>query len=143
VKKLKRSHNVSEIFFHIILSTKYRREVLNSPSIEESLIFNSNEIARRKKVEIIEIGVDNDHIHLMLQFPPTLACSNFIRIYKSETTKTMLLFPAIKNVLMKRKFWSAGYFVKTIGGSQSADSIRQYVRTQRAKSSYKSLEEKK
>ncbi len=67
----RRPHSKYLILYHIIFVTKYRRKILNIIDIVS--IFRQIELVSNFK--IVEIGVDTDHVHLLIQSVPDLSVS--------------------------------------------------------------------
>ena len=67
----RRPHSKYLILYHIIFVTKYRRKFLNLIDIVS--IFRQIELVSNFK--IVEIGVDTDHVHLLIQSVPDLSVS--------------------------------------------------------------------
>ena len=81
-------------------------------------------------MEVIELSVQPDHIHLVSSIPPRVAVSEFMGFLKGK-----LAIKIFKNYRRLRKkpywgnhFWARGYFVNTVG--MHDDLIRRYVRYQ-------------
>jgi putative transposase len=91
-------------------------------------------IAREYGFTITEMEADKDHIHLLVNYPPTLSLLQIVRLLKQITTYRLWRTGNIANYLRmcfwkERTFWSDGYFVCSIGNA-SPDTIRQYIRNQ-------------
>ena len=83
-----------------------------------------------RKIEIPEINVKEDHIHLIFSIPPRLSISEVMGTPKGKTS--IKLFKGYS--ALKRKpywgnhFWSRGYCVSSIGLDEN--KIRKYVKYQ-------------
>ena len=71
------SHDVSNLVYHIVCPAKYRRIVFET-NVEEHLKQICVGIeARYDYVHSLEIGVDHDHVHFLVQSTPKLfGCRN-------------------------------------------------------------------
>jgi putative transposase len=84
-------------------------------------------------VEIVELNIQVDHVHLLVMIPPKLSISNFVGTLKGRTA--IRVFNRFRE--LKRRpywgnhFWARGYCVDTIG--LDAEKIRKYVRYQERK----------
>ncbi|WP_125005360.1 IS200/IS605 family transposase [Clostridium tagluense] len=67
---------------HLIFSCKYRKKLLIRYGKEIKKILC--DIAEEKDLNIIEMEVDKDHIHILVQYPPT---KSRIERYSSTTLK--------------------------------------------------------
>ena len=65
-----KSHNVSVLLYHFVCPAKYRRVVFNK-KVDESLKNICLEISKRYDIFFLEIGVDKDHVHFLIQSIPT------------------------------------------------------------------------
>lgn len=87
-------------------------------------------ISEWKEVEVIELNVQPDHVHLVCSIPPKLSVSDYMGILKGKTAIMMFKsFPSLKiKPYWGNHFWSRGYFVSTIGIDE--DKIIRYVKYQ-------------
>lgn len=74
----------SNLLFHIVFSTKYRRSLIKNP---ERLYEYIGGIIRKEKSVLIEIGGMPDHVHILVKMGPTTAISNIMRITKTNSSK--------------------------------------------------------
>lgn len=81
-------------------------------------------------VEIETVGMEEDHIHLVMVVPPKYGVSNVVGKTKQFTAaKLREKFPWIKKVYWKEEVvWSPGYFVSTVGLDE--EEIKKYVEWQ-------------
>ena len=107
---------------HIVLVTKYRKQLLKG-SIAEDVKQKISNIANTKSYEILAMETENDHIHLLLSYDTTDRICDIVRIVKQETT--YYLWQKYSSFLSKQYwkkkiFWSDGYFACSIGEVSSA-----------------------
>ncbi len=134
------SHNVSNLVYHFVCPAKYRRVVFDG-SVEESLrqICEGIEL-RYEWIEFLEIGVDKDHVHFLIQSTPDHSPSEIIRTVKSLTARRIFAeHPEVKKKLWGGEFWTDGYFVSPVGRNTTESIIREYVKNQGTQDSYKQL----
>lgn len=83
-----------------------------------------------KGVEILELSVCKDHIHIVLEVPPKLSISQLMGILKGKTAiKIFKSYPELKRKpYWGNHFWSRGYCVSTVGLDE--EKIRKYVKYQ-------------
>ena len=83
-----------------------------------------------KKVEVLELNVQPDHVHAVLQIPPRLSVSEVVGTLKGKTAiKVFKSYPGLKKKpYWGNHFWARGYCVTTIGMDE--DKIRRYVKYQ-------------
>jgi len=128
VRKL--SHCAFHCNYHIVLVTKYRKEIFNK-GIFEYFRLQLQEIRKYYPVvEILEVNHDKDHVHFLLSIPPTMSVGRVVNIIKSNSgRKIREKFPFLKEVYYGSSgIWSDGYFVSTVGLNESM--IRKYIQLQ-------------
>lgn len=128
-KKL--AHTIWQCKYHIVWCPKYRFRILKGPvkkSVEEIL----KQLCEWKKVEIIEMNVQEDHIHMILSITPKTAISEVVGFLKGKCAiKIFDKHLELKKRYWGRHFWARGYCVSTVGLDE--DKIRKYVKWQLAK----------
>jgi putative transposase len=73
-------------------------------------------ISERYEIHFVEIGIDENHIHFLIQGIPSMSVSEITRITKSITAKELFsLYPEVKKILWGGKFWTSGYYANTVG----------------------------
>jgi putative transposase len=87
-------------------------------------------ISEWKNVEIEELSIQKDHIHLVVSVPPKLSISDYMGILKGKTAiKMFKSYPQLRQKpYWGNHFWAPGYFVNTIGMDE--EMIKRYVRYQ-------------
>lgn len=134
------SHNVSNLVYHFVCPTKYRRVVIDE-HVDEVLkqICEGIEL-RYDYIKFLEIGADKDHVHFLIQSLPNYAPSKIISTIKSITARRVFAeCPEVKKKLWGGQFWSDGYFVSTVGKHNNENVIQEYVRNQGKQDEYKQL----
>lgn len=98
------------------------------------------EIADRFEIEFIEIGVDKDHVHFLVQSVPMYSPTNIARTIKSITAREIFIrIPEIKKQLWGGQFWSKAFYVSTVGKYGDERMITNYLKNQGTGKNYKSL----
>jgi len=108
---------------------KYRYKVLNGKVGEEvrkNIIIQSE----RLSCEIVELNVQNDHVHLLIKVPPKIAISKLMGVLKGKTAiRVFNKFPELKKrPYWGNHFWAEGYCVDTVG--LDSEMIKKYVKYQ-------------
>lgn len=125
------SHNVSNLVYHYVCPAKYRRVVFDE-NVDEHLrqICLGIEV-RYDFIRFLEIGVDKDHVHFLIQSTPNYSPAKIITIVKSITARQIFAeCPEVKKKLWGGQFWTDGYFVGTVGKNQNETVIQEYVKNQ-------------
>jgi len=83
-----------------------------------------------KSVEVLELNVIEDHVHMVVTVPPKVSISELMGILKGKTAISMFKrFSALKKKpYWGNHFWSRGYCVTTVGLDEG--KIRRYVKYQ-------------
>ena len=128
VRKL--SHCAFHCNYHIVLVTKYRKEIFDKGTFEYFRIRLQELRKYYPVIEILEVNHDKDHVHFLLSIPPTMSVGRVVNLIKSNSGKKMRdKFPFLKEVYYGSSgIWSDGYFVSTVGLSESM--IRKYIQLQ-------------
>ena len=132
-------HNVSVLMYHLVWAAKYRRVVM-SEQVDEVLRQACLEIEKRWEVRFLEIGLDRDHVHFLIQTVPSYSPSRMVQIVKSVVAREVFAqAPEVKQKLWGGAFWGEGYFVNTVGQHGSEKVIAAYVQGQGGKGVYRQL----
>lgn len=138
-----KSHNVSVLLYHFVCPAKYRRLVF-SKAVDESLKDICLEISKRYEIYFLEIGVDKNHVHFLIQSVPMKSPTQIITIVKSLTAREIFKkHPEVKEQLWGGEFWTDGYFVNTVSKFGDESSISKYVRDQGVEKEYTVLHKAK
>jgi len=124
-------HNKSLLLYHLVCPVKYRRKVFNEQT-EKTLRKICLGIELRYEIYFVEIGVDDDHVHFLLQSVPSWSPSSMVQAVKSITAKLIFrVHPYIKEeILWGGEFWTDGYYINTVSKHANEDVIKNYVREQ-------------
>jgi REP element-mobilizing transposase RayT len=129
-ESIHKSHNVTVLLYHLVFPAKYRRAVFDE-QVDEILREVCLEIEKRYEVKFIEIGVDKDHVHFLVQSVPTYSVTKLVKMIKSLTAKEVFRrCPQVKQKLWGGEFWSDGYFASTVGKHGDEGMIANYVKNQ-------------
>ena len=109
---------------------KCRRNVLTS-SVEASLGLVCQDISRRYDIHFVKIGADDNHVHFLIKSVPKLSVKSIVQAVKSITAKELFrLHPEVKQQFWGGNFWTAGYYVKTVGQYANESVIMKYIQNQ-------------
>ena len=124
------SHCVYLCEYHVVLVTKYRKEIFNQ-GIFAYINKRLAEVTEHYPlIRFGEVNHDKDHIHMLISIPPTMAVGKVIGIVKQNTSREMKQkFPFVQDVYWGTdSIWSEGYFVSTVGVNETV--IQAYIRQQ-------------
>lgn len=123
-------HNISECYYHIQLTVKYRKAVLDK-RVEKAIVEAMKGFNERYAIEVSTVGFDRNHIHILCRYLPKYSGGQVIRTIKSITARQVFSeVPEIKKVLWGGEFWTDGYYIGTISGKGNKAVIEQYIRNQ-------------
>ena len=134
-----KSHNVSNLLYHMVFPAKYRKIVFGE-EVEKELKNICLEISKRYEIVFLEIGTDENHVHFLIQSVPMYSVKKIVQMVKSITAREMFRRrPEVKEKLWGGEFWSDGYFVGTVGVHGNEGTISKYVKKQGIEKKYKKL----
>ncbi len=122
-------HNVSECHYHIQITVKYRKTIIDT-EVEQVILDTLKGFKERFAIAIHEVGFDGNHMHLMCQFLPKYSGGQVIRLIKSLTAKRVLKLPQVKKALWGGEFWTDGYYIATISARGNRTVIERYIKNQ-------------
>lgn len=125
------NHSKFRLRYHLIFSTKYRRKCLEGIEYEVESVFRG--IADEFDFSVVEVGVDQDHVHVVVQSKPTIAPVQIVRRLKQLSTRRLWdrNFDHLSRFYWGSKqgsvVWSGGYFCESIGPVQEG-AVLDYVK---------------
>jgi putative transposase len=79
------SHTYFQNVMHIVFSTKERRKIIPTQMKERLWAYTAG-ICQHQNIFVHAMGGMEDHIHMLLQFPPTLIIADKIRDIKANSS---------------------------------------------------------
>ena len=126
------AHSIYLCDYHIVICTKYRRNVINK-GFGTYLKNKAYEVTQYyPKLRIKEFNHEEDHVHMLVSIPPSMNVGSFIRLYKTNSSRNVKKqFEFLKKVYWGTdSLWSADYFASTVGINEKI--IRAYIQHQGA-----------
>ncbi|MCK4730032.1 MAG: IS200/IS605 family transposase [Candidatus Aenigmarchaeota archaeon] len=124
-------HCTYRIRYHMVFVVKYRKHMLLEKVLLQYIKQIILEIGKRYWFKFEAIGVEEDHLHIVVGAPPRNSPSDIMRIVKSITEKQIFQdYPDIKEFLWGGNFWSAGGHIDTVSEYGGLDKIKKYVEEQ-------------
>ena len=116
--------------YHFVWIPKYRNAVFKRP-YAETLKAIIAKVAYDYEMEVAEIEVVEDHIHMMLMAEPRESPASIMQVIKSISAREFFrIYPQIKKEFFwGGKLWTNSYYVETVGNRNEAE-VRQYVQDQ-------------
>ena len=128
----KLSHAIWHCKYHVVFVPKYRYKVL-SGSVGTTIYKKIRILAEQKGCEVLELNVQQDHVHLVFMVPPKFSISEVIGMLKGKTAMDIFKsYPKLRiNTYWSNHFWAPGYCLDTVGIDEVM--IRKYVKYQSKK----------
>src|SRR5690554_2954464 len=126
---LRKRHSVSRLVVHLVFTTKYRRKLLTAVMIDQ--LREAFESACVKlECELLEMDGEQDHVHLLVTYPPKLSISVMVNNLKAVSSRMLRL----QNTDLDRQsktsvLWSRSYFACIAGGA-TIQTLRAYIESQ-------------
>lgn len=121
-------HTVGETNLHLQFTPAYRRDVFSNATVRELTVAYVMQRAQEMKVQIAAIECGPDHMHLFVSNWKNWAIPVLAGSLKSVSSRKMRKGHAylFADKLWGKKFWSAGYFHRTVGAVTS-ETIKRYI----------------
>lgn len=123
-------HVVYNLHVHLVFVTKYRREVFTKEILDElKPIFE--QVCIEFESELVEFDGEDDHVHLLVHYPPKVAISKLVNSLKGVSSRKIRQkqHPSITKKLWGGALWSPSYFAGSCGGAP-IEIVRQYIEQQ-------------
>lgn len=123
-------HCVYGLNYHLVLVTKYRKRCLTE------LMVASFEHQARERCDawggkLLEVNGEADHVHLLIELPPSIALADFVNALKTGTSRRLRneFSEELKKAYSKPTLWSRSYCILSCGGAP-LEIIKQYIQNQ-------------
>ncbi|MFM6195711.1 MAG: IS200/IS605 family transposase [Planktothrix sp.] len=117
------NHSIGLAIVHLVFVPKRRKPVLKS-DIRNRLYQIWQELATDKNWNIRACEIAPDHVHLFIEFPPTIPIHLIVRFLKGRSSN--FLRKEFPELLKLPSLWSKSYFFST-AGNVSATTIQKYI----------------
>lgn len=114
--------------YHVVFCPKYRRKVLVG-DIETRLKELVKEVCTELNIDLLELEVMPDHVHLLLEVDPQFGIHKAVKAIKGKSSR--VLRSEFKSLTTRLpSLWTNSYFVATVGGAPLS-IIKQYIESQK------------
>jgi putative transposase len=127
--ELRRSaHSVGEYNAHLVLTPAYRRAIFADPLVRELTTAYLVTKAHDLGIDVPALEFGTDHVHLFVANWRRYAPQDIAQQLKGYTSYMMRKahHALFRDQLWGKKFWTAGYFFRTVG-AVSADTVKKYI----------------
>ena len=116
--------------YHFVWIPKYRHKVFIE-SQREAMKAIIQKVGYDYGIEIVELEIPEDHIHMVVRSEPKQSPSKIMQIIKSISAREFFrMFPNIKKkIFWGGRLWTQSFFVESIGNADEK-TIRKYVQNQ-------------
>ena len=129
-KYQRNDHSVGVVMLHLEWFTKYRYKMFGKLKYKNLLEACVRRSASRNGIKIIEIDVQPEHVHCVVEVSFTMSVSKTLQILKGGSSKLFFEFHEKARLRYpKGHLWSRGKFASSVGFVQ-LDVVKEYVRNQ-------------
>ena len=88
------------------------------------------ELEKRHELHFLEIGIDKNHVHFLIQTIPDISPAKLTNTIKGNISHQFFIrHPEVKVFLWGGNLWTGGYFINTVGNANMS-IIKNYVKNQ-------------
>lgn len=125
-----RNNAVFELRYHLVLVTKYRRNVFGKMMLDrlEEIIAAT---LLKWRCELVEFGGEQDHVHILFTAHPAMDLSRLVNNLKTVSSRRLRqeFQEQLKIHYWKPVLWHGAYYIGTVGKA-SLKVVQQYVERQ-------------
>lgn len=126
-------HSVYSLTVHLVFVCKRRGKVFTAAHLD-ALHEMFDKVADEFESELLEFNGEEDHVHLLLSYPPKHSLSTIINSMKGVSSRRLkTLFPEVSNFWSVAKsdgaLWSPSYFASSTGGAP-IEVLKRYIQNQ-------------
>lgn len=116
---------------HLVFIPKYRKSVI-SPKVFELLQKAWHRVCTGFECELKESGWEQDHVHLLVSYPPKVALARLVNSLKGVSARSVRSenLPEVDGKLWGRHFWSPSYCAVSCGGAP-LKIVKRYIEQQK------------
>jgi putative transposase len=114
---------------HLVWCPKYRRRVLLG-EVASRLDELFRQAAEVNEWEILQLNIQKDHVHLLIQTNPRESIAEVTQKLKGGSSFVIRKeFPDLEEFLWGDSFWCDGYFAESVGQTNEK-VIKEYIKDQ-------------
>ena len=123
------SHAVGEFNYHIQITPAYRREAMEDERVMKLIKAYISSKLDELRIKIVAMKGGPDHLHIFVANCKNIAPAKLIQQLKGFSSYMIRKnhFNLIRSYLWGNKFWSAGYFCRSIGAT-TTDAVEFYIK---------------
>ena len=125
-------HAVGGSTWHFEWCTKYRYKLFRKEYLKNLCLIALNEAAKRHGIEILEMDVQPNHLHMLAHIPLRLNPLKALQYLKGFSSRLLFeIKPKLRLLYPKGYLWSRGKFAASVG-DVDINYVVDYVRNQKA-----------
>ena len=122
------SHSIGQCLYHLEWCPKYRYHMFKKEENKKLCENILHETAQRHGITIVELCVMPDHLHMIVELPPTMSVSRVFHLLKGASSHELFKRkPHFRLRYRTGHFWSPGKFYRTVGDVDAETTIN-YVK---------------
>ena len=107
--------------------------ILTKERLKNICVVAVEEAAKRAKIEIIDMEVDIDHVHVIAEIPMTMDPTKALQLFKGFSARVVFqLVPNLRKLYPRGHLWSPGKFAASVGHI-TLEKAKNYLETHHAK----------
>ncbi len=120
------SHTVTRLTVHLVWVTKYRYHVLKG-EIQKRCRELIIQICDSEDIRILKGVVSKDHVHMLIEYPPSKSISGIVKRLKGRTSRLLQQeYPELRKRYWGKHFWAVGYGAWSTG-NMSEKMVEEYL----------------
>ena len=123
---LRASHSTGVLVVHLVWATRQRAHRLD-PSMDGWLAALLERKARRADARLLAAGNADDHVHVLLRYPPRVPVAGLAQLLKGASSRALNRRASHPSPA----FWQVGYWAESVA-PYDLDPLVGYIRQQRA-----------
>jgi putative transposase len=125
-----KGRSVSDLKAHLVLTTKYRRNVFTKPMLDRMHdIFE--DLLGKWECKLVEFNGEENHVHLLFQYLPQMELTKLINNLKTVSSRRLRseFEEQVNKFYYKDVLWNGSYFIASCGGV-TVSTLRKYIENQ-------------
>ncbi|KYJ87231.1 IS200/IS605 family transposase [Sulfurovum riftiae] len=120
------NHTISQLQVHVVWVTKYRYHVLKG-DVQKRCRDLIIQVCDAEDIRILKGVVSKDHVHMHIEYPPSLSVSDIVKKLKGRTSRKLQMeFKELSKRYWGKHFWAIGYGVWSTG-NVTQDMVDEYL----------------